>query len=169
MPALFSPIRFGSLELANRIVIPPMCMYSAEEGCATSWHQMHYGNLAQSGIMFTGEKLKPDWSKVNPLKGFKRIFGPDGLVQFIKTFLKLLAVVVVCWLVLKPHANELANMAAMSSALSCKPSTWLTRATRTLTGARAGSWPRPRSPGRPGRRRCPESARWRAPWLRLAG
>ena len=75
------------------------------------------GNLAQSGIMFTGEKLKPDWSKVNPLKGFKRIFGPDGLVQFIKTFLKLLAVVVVCWLVLKPHANELANMAAMSPAM----------------------------------------------------
>ena len=49
MPALFSPIRFGSLELANRIVIPPMCMYSAEEGCATSWHLMHYGQLAQSG------------------------------------------------------------------------------------------------------------------------
>jgi flagellar biosynthesis protein FlhB len=75
------------------------------------------GNLAQSGIMFTGEKLKPDWSKVNPMAGFKRIFGPDGLVQFIKTFLKLLAVVVVCWLVLKPHANELANMAAMSPAM----------------------------------------------------
>lgn len=75
------------------------------------------GNLAQSGILFTGEKLKPDWSKVNPLAGFKRIFGPDGLVQFIKTFLKLLAVVVVCWMVLKPHANELANMAAMSPAM----------------------------------------------------
>ncbi len=75
------------------------------------------GNLAQSGILFTGEKLKPDWSKVNPMAGFKRIFGPDGLVQFIKTFLKLLAVCVVCWLVLKPHANELANMAAMSPAM----------------------------------------------------
>ena len=49
MPALFSPIRFGTLELANRIVIPPMCMYSAEDGCATDWHLMHYGNLAQSG------------------------------------------------------------------------------------------------------------------------
>lgn len=49
MPALFSPVRFGSLELANRIIIPPMCMYSAEEGLPTSWHAMHYGNLAQSG------------------------------------------------------------------------------------------------------------------------
>ncbi|MBW8303298.1 MAG: flagellar biosynthesis protein FlhB, partial [Brevundimonas sp.] len=75
------------------------------------------GNLAQSGLMFTGEKLKPDWSKVNPLKGFKRIFGPDGVVQFVKTLLKLIAVGVICWLVLKPHVRELENMAAMSPAM----------------------------------------------------
>ena len=75
------------------------------------------GNLAQSGLLFTAEKLKPDWSKVNPLKGFKRIFGPDGLVQFIKTFLKLIAVGVICWLVLRPHVRELENLAAMSPAL----------------------------------------------------
>lgn len=49
MSALFSPIRFGALECANRIVIPPMCTYSAEDGCATDWHLMHYGSLAQSG------------------------------------------------------------------------------------------------------------------------
>ncbi|NJC41391.1 flagellar biosynthetic protein FlhB [Brevundimonas alba] len=75
------------------------------------------GNLAQSGLIFTAEKLKPDWSKVNPLAGFKRIFGPDGFVQFIKTFLKLLAVGAICWMVLKPHVRELENMAAMSPAL----------------------------------------------------
>ena len=49
MSALFSPIAFGPLQLANRIVIPPMCMYSAQDGMATDWHLMHYGNLAQSG------------------------------------------------------------------------------------------------------------------------
>ncbi|HZV83666.1 MAG TPA: flagellar biosynthesis protein FlhB [Brevundimonas sp.] len=75
------------------------------------------GNLAQSGLIFTGEKLKPDWSKVNPLKGFQRIFGPDGLVQFVKTFIKLVAVGVICWLVLKPHIRELENMAAMPPAM----------------------------------------------------
>ncbi|MDP1913644.1 flagellar biosynthesis protein FlhB [Brevundimonas sp.] len=75
------------------------------------------GNVAQSGLIFTADKLKPDWSKVNPLKGFQRIFGPDGLVQFIKTFLKLLAVGFICWLVLKPHLRELENMAAMPPAL----------------------------------------------------
>jgi flagellar biosynthetic protein FlhB len=75
------------------------------------------GNVAQSGLIFTAEKLKPDWSKVNPMAGFKRIFGPDGLVQFVKTLLKLIAVGVICWLVLKPHVRELENMAAMPPAM----------------------------------------------------
>lgn len=74
------------------------------------------GNLAQSGLIFTAEKIKPKWSAVSPLQGFKRIFGPDGLVQFLKTFLKLVAIGAVCWWVLKPHARELENLAAMSPA-----------------------------------------------------
>ena len=49
MSTLFSSLQLGSLALSNRIVIPPMCTYSAEDGCATSWHTMHYGHLAQSG------------------------------------------------------------------------------------------------------------------------
>ncbi|WP_442935703.1 NADH:flavin oxidoreductase/NADH oxidase [Nitrobacter sp. NHB1] len=46
---LFSPYRVGSLELRNRIVIAPMCQYSADDGCATDWHVIHLGNLALSG------------------------------------------------------------------------------------------------------------------------
>lgn len=49
MSALFSPYRVGSLELRNRIVIAPMCQYSADEGRATDWHVIHLGNLALSG------------------------------------------------------------------------------------------------------------------------
>lgn len=75
------------------------------------------GNLAQSGFLFTAEKIKPKWSAVSPLSGFKRIFGPDGIVQFIKTFLKLIAIGAVCWWVLKPHAREFENLAAMSPAM----------------------------------------------------
>ena len=75
------------------------------------------GNLAQSGFLFTAEKIKPKWSAVSPLSGFKRIFGPDGIVQFIKTFLKLVAIGAVCWWVLKPHTRELENLAAMSPAM----------------------------------------------------
>lgn len=74
------------------------------------------GNLAQSGLMFTPDKLKPQWERVSPMAGFKRIFGPDGLFQFGKTFLKLIAVGVICWFVLKPHAREFENLVAMSPA-----------------------------------------------------
>ena len=74
------------------------------------------GNLAQSGLLFTSDKLKPQWERVSPMAGFKRIFGPDGLVQFIKTFLKLIAVGAICWFVLKPHVREFENLAAMSPA-----------------------------------------------------
>lgn len=46
---LFSPIEFGGLSLKNRIVIAPMCQYSAKDGLASDWHLIHYGNLALSG------------------------------------------------------------------------------------------------------------------------
>src|SRR3954471_6267782 len=49
MSALFSPYRVGSLALRNRIVIAPMCQYSADQGRATDWHVIHLGNLALSG------------------------------------------------------------------------------------------------------------------------
>jgi 2,4-dienoyl-CoA reductase-like NADH-dependent reductase (Old Yellow Enzyme family) len=49
MAKLFEPITLGNLTLANRIVIAPMCQYSAEDGRMTDWHAMHLGNLAQSG------------------------------------------------------------------------------------------------------------------------
>ena len=47
--ALFSPVSLGGLELANRLVVSPMCQYSANDGCANDWHLMHLGMLANSG------------------------------------------------------------------------------------------------------------------------
>lgn len=48
-PKLFDPIAVGGLILANRIVIAPMCQYSAVAGCMTDWHLIHLGQLALSG------------------------------------------------------------------------------------------------------------------------
>jgi NADPH2 dehydrogenase len=60
MSQLFSPLHLssprGGLTLPNRIVVAPMCQYSAVNGCATDWHLMHWGNLFNSGAaMFTIE------------------------------------------------------------------------------------------------------------------
>jgi 2,4-dienoyl-CoA reductase-like NADH-dependent reductase (Old Yellow Enzyme family) len=53
---LFSPFTLRKLTLANRIVVSPMCQYSAVDGCATDWHLLHWGQLLQSGAgMFTIE------------------------------------------------------------------------------------------------------------------
>ena len=53
---LFSPFTLRKLTLANRIVVSPMCQYSAVDGCASDWHIVHWGELLQSSAgMFTIE------------------------------------------------------------------------------------------------------------------
>ena len=47
---LFTPITLGSVELPNRIIVAPMCMYSANNGVASDWHLMHLGQFAVSGV-----------------------------------------------------------------------------------------------------------------------
>lgn len=48
-PKLFTPIRLGGLELPNRVVVSPMCQYSAVDGVMQPWHHQHLGSLAASG------------------------------------------------------------------------------------------------------------------------
>jgi NADPH2 dehydrogenase len=47
--ALFSPIKLADLPLANRIVVAPMCQYSADDGVGNNWHITHLGMLSNSG------------------------------------------------------------------------------------------------------------------------
>jgi 2,4-dienoyl-CoA reductase-like NADH-dependent reductase (Old Yellow Enzyme family) len=46
---LFEPFALREITLANRVVVSPMCQYSADGGAATDWHLVHWGNLLQSG------------------------------------------------------------------------------------------------------------------------
>ncbi len=68
MSTLFTPFRVGSLELRNRIVIAPMCQYSADEGRATDWHLIHLGTLALSGaalLTIEATAVSPD-GRISP-------------------------------------------------------------------------------------------------------
>ena len=49
MSRLFSPIRLGGVDLPNRLVVAPMCQYSAGDGVPQPWHAQHWGSLALSG------------------------------------------------------------------------------------------------------------------------
>ncbi|MEL6374091.1 MAG: NADH:flavin oxidoreductase/NADH oxidase [Pseudomonadota bacterium] len=46
---LFTPHSLGGLTLPNRIVVSPMCQYSADDGIPNDWHRMHLGSMAMSG------------------------------------------------------------------------------------------------------------------------
>ena len=74
------------------------------------------GNVLQTGLMFTPSKLAPDLSKLSLIKGFQRLFGIDGFVQFLRAALKVLLTGVVAWAVLSPHAHELAGLANLDIA-----------------------------------------------------
>ncbi len=55
VPPMFQPFRLRGMTLANRVVLSPMCMYSAEEGLPGDWHLVHLGAraLGGAGLIFT--------------------------------------------------------------------------------------------------------------------
>ncbi|MEO7031730.1 MAG: oxidoreductase, partial [Herbaspirillum sp.] len=68
MSQLFSPLTLGPLHLRNRIVVSPMCQYSAADGAATDWHMIHLGQLALSGagILFTEATAVEAIGRISP-------------------------------------------------------------------------------------------------------
>jgi len=65
MKHLFTPYKLKSLDLKNRIVMPPMCQYSVEkkDGIATDWHYVHYVSRAIGGaglIIIEMTDVEPD-------------------------------------------------------------------------------------------------------------
>jgi anthraniloyl-CoA monooxygenase len=54
-PPMFQPFRLRDMMVANRVVVSPMCMYSAEDGVPGDWHMVHYGARAVggAGLLFT--------------------------------------------------------------------------------------------------------------------
>ncbi|TCT06737.1 NADH:flavin oxidoreductase/NADH oxidase [Aquabacter spiritensis] len=68
MSALFTPWSLRSLTLANRIVIAPMCQYSAKDGTASDWHLIHLGTLSQSGaglLILEATSVEPE-GRISP-------------------------------------------------------------------------------------------------------
>ncbi len=63
MSALFSPIKLRGLTLKNRLVVSPMCQYSADDGVATDWHFAHINNLSAVGrgdVLHRGDACRGD-------------------------------------------------------------------------------------------------------------
>jgi len=74
------------------------------------------GNVVQTGLIWAPSKLAPDTSRASLLKGFQRVFGLDGLINFLKSLAKLVAVSIAAWMVLKPRADSLAMLGRLDIA-----------------------------------------------------
>ncbi len=55
VPPAFQPFKLRGMTLANRLVVSPMCQYSAQDGLPGDWHMVHYGSRAigGAGLLFT--------------------------------------------------------------------------------------------------------------------
>lgn len=68
---------------------------------------------AQTGGLLAASAVGPDWSRINPANGLKRLFSARGAVATLKSILKVCAVTLVAGLVLRSHAPEILLMADM--------------------------------------------------------
>lgn len=77
------------------------------------------GNLALGGYNFSTKAMAPKFSKLNPINGFKRMFGIKGLVELVKSFAKVLVVVTSAYTCYLLYADDLLtiNIAGLPSGL----------------------------------------------------
>jgi flagellar biosynthetic protein FlhB len=74
------------------------------------------GNVAQTGLLFTPKRLAPDISKLNPISGLGRMFGPEGLVNFLKTLAKFIVMCTVIGYQLSPKLIVFQGLAGLDLA-----------------------------------------------------
>jgi flagellar biosynthetic protein FlhB len=70
------------------------------------WGISILSNYAQSGAIFSAEIVKPNWSKISPLKGLQRVFSKQALVELLKSLLKIIIIGGVGYSIIKkelPH------------------------------------------------------------------
>jgi len=70
-------------------------------------------NAAQGGFAISNEALKLHFDKLNPSKGFKRIFSKNGLVQMAKSLAIMVVVSIVCWQVVNKHMTLFPRLVLM--------------------------------------------------------
>ncbi len=64
-------------------------------------------NILQIKWKVTTKPMKPKFSKINPLSGFKRIFSKDSLFELLKSIVKIIVIIYVAYTSIKDHQNEL--------------------------------------------------------------
>ena len=76
-PPMFAPFTLRGMHLANRVVVSPMCQYSAVEGTPNDWHLVHYGAraLGGAGLMYTEMTCVSAEARITP--GCAGLYAPE--------------------------------------------------------------------------------------------
>ncbi len=116
MPFVQSPDAFqleggGAVEVLKRALVAAapavIVVLGAGMVCGVA------ANVMQQGFLWSADRMKPDFSKISPIAGFKRLFGIDGLAHFVRSVLKIVVVAWVAYASLRPHAGDLEGLAGM--------------------------------------------------------
>ena len=68
------------------------------------------GNFIQVGVLFSGKAIKPDFKKLNPIQGFKNLFGKQAMMNLFKTLMKFIIVIYICYNKVKEVLPILLNL-----------------------------------------------------------
>ncbi len=81
-PPMFAPFRLREMALANRVVVSPMAMYSAEDGCPNDFHFVHYGARAQggAGLLYTEMTCISAEGRITP--GCTGLYAPEHVAAW---------------------------------------------------------------------------------------
>lgn len=112
-----------AFDLAARFLLPIVLVMAA---CGL------VASLAQNTPRFVGERIRPQWSRVSPAAGWKRIFGARGHVEFGKSVFKFVAISAICILLLVSGRDSIVG--AMTSDPNQVPSMLLGLAVRLVSG-----------------------------------
>ncbi len=66
--------------------------------------------VIQTRALFATKKLEPKLENMNPVEGLKRMFGKDGLIELVKTLVKVSAIVAIVWLIARDHVAQMGAM-----------------------------------------------------------
>lgn len=82
VPPMFTPFRLGELLLDNRVVVSPMCQYSAEDGAIDDWHLVHLGSraLGGAGLVITEMTDVSADARISP--GCAGMYQPEHAIRW---------------------------------------------------------------------------------------
>lgn len=95
----------GSVKLSTWIVVKHSFVYAAVAALIGV-----IGTVAQIGFLFTFEPLKPDFNKVNPAEGMKKIFNKKNFFEFLKNIVKVSLLTYLVWKIIVASIPELLTM-----------------------------------------------------------